>query len=1150
MKNHSRFNRILLIAFCAAILLTSMNMPVFAASSEDAENPTIIDSLPYSTTETFYKKDTGRTTVTEYEDKVTGEIVTKEEPVYEYHYAYYYRYEANETGRVTIQLKASGTFCQVSASVNGSDAGYIYSDGTQSLAVDVRKGETLSIAFSVMEDTTASLNLSMAPSPMGSKYKPFWTDAEELAEGLEIDLRANESVYYKFTVPEDGVLRFYTTNVVDETYGGVHSLPWGQQIIFDDAMATVFAYSMSDCLMMVSAGDEIVMRMDCPGYATGGSYALHMEYTEPIFLDATTKARLFNGMYIVEGSSSMDGSTYNMYGVRFSYSKKTVSAIDLKNCIPLGTYKFNYNESNGALELTDEYGNPATYNLIVVEDYNSDLGVGVKFVYSGSYLLKKCTEVPEPSEVVAKTLTGQYEDIFKGEFCEALTFDYEAKTVVIAKDWNSEGVVYTMGNFDVFTGEMEITSEKGKQYTIIVSNGQIIYRNNPLTPVQAPHVHEYTSVVTAPTCTEDGYTTYTCACGDTYTGDPVAASGHAYTDVVTAPTCMNAGFTTHTCSACGDVKTDTEVAATGHAYGAWTDAGESHKQVCANCKDEKTAPHNWNEGETVKEPTEDADGELRRTCADCGAINVQLIPSLGHVHKHEAVVTAPTCTADGYTTYTCRCGDSYQQAWEKAKGHNYSSSVIAPTCEAEGYTAHTCANCGDTYQDSKVAAKGHAYSKQVTAPTCEEDGYTTYTCGNCGHTYQDNKTNATGHNYDQGVEADGQITYTCKNCGGQYTVEVVTNAFTVPGNLTGLVNGSQDYAWIATEDGFLVIDNVSAVSGIYTTVTINGEEVVATENGYAVSMDDSVVVNLTTYSPIEVNIPVYMQGSQHAGLEDGAMEFDVTFSGWTIFEQPWKAPADGWVSFIVTQSNVNRGDLIFRIIDEEGQFYNQYEFGLDSNGNQFVSVEVTKGEVLMVVAYEDTMAVEGKLHISVMQGQPAPHVHTYDDGVVTEPTCTADGYTTFTCTVCGESYQDNKVEASHAYVGVVTEPTCTEGGFTTYTCNICGDTYVAAGDKALYHSFGDWEVVKEATTTETGIRKQTCTRCGAEETEEIPVIQQAPTTAPATQPATTAPATPATTGGGDAQQTGGMNTMMIVMIVVVVVIAGAIVAVIVIKKKK
>ena len=40
------------------------------------------------------------------------------------------------------------------------------------------------------------------------------------------------------------------------------------------------------------------------------------------------------------------------------------------------------------------------------------------------------------------------------------------------------------------------------------------------------HEHSYETVVTAPTCTEGGYTTYPCACGDTYVADETAALGH------------------------------------------------------------------------------------------------------------------------------------------------------------------------------------------------------------------------------------------------------------------------------------------------------------------------------------------------------------------------------------------------------------------------------------------------------------------------------------------------------------------------------------------------------------------------------------------------------------------------------------------------
>ena len=50
--------------------------------------------------------------------------------------------------------------------------------------------------------------------------------------------------------------------------------------------------------------------------------------------------------------------------------------------------------------------------------------------------------------------------------------------------------------------------------------------------VEKAHQHSYTSKVTDPTCTEAGYTTFTCECGDSYTEPGEPATGHSYTDGV------------------------------------------------------------------------------------------------------------------------------------------------------------------------------------------------------------------------------------------------------------------------------------------------------------------------------------------------------------------------------------------------------------------------------------------------------------------------------------------------------------------------------------------------------------------------------------------------------------------------------------------
>ena len=65
--------------------------------------------------------------------------------------------------------------------------------------------------------------------------------------------------------------------------------------------------------------------------------------------------------------------------------------------------------------------------------------------------------------------------------------------------------------------------------------------------------HRYWQETTAPTCTEMGYTTYTCInCNQSYKSDYLNALGHNYAEQVTAPSCTSQGFTTYTCRKCGD----------------------------------------------------------------------------------------------------------------------------------------------------------------------------------------------------------------------------------------------------------------------------------------------------------------------------------------------------------------------------------------------------------------------------------------------------------------------------------------------------------------------------------------------------------------------------------------------------------------------
>ena len=72
------------------------------------------------------------------------------------------------------------------------------------------------------------------------------------------------------------------------------------------------------------------------------------------------------------------------------------------------------------------------------------------------------------------------------------------------------------------------------------------------------HEHSYTAVVTPPTCTEKGYTTHTCACGDSYVDTYTDALGHAWDGgtVTKQPTATETGIRTYTCTRCSETKTE------------------------------------------------------------------------------------------------------------------------------------------------------------------------------------------------------------------------------------------------------------------------------------------------------------------------------------------------------------------------------------------------------------------------------------------------------------------------------------------------------------------------------------------------------------------------------------------------------------------
>ena len=268
-------------------------------------------------------------------------------------------------------------------------------------------------------------------------------------------------------------------------------------------------------------------------------------------------------------------------------------------------------------------------------------------------------------------------------------------------------------------------------------------------------LHKYVKLsVTDPTCTEKGYTTYKCSdCGDTYKADFVDALGHDYnTSGKVEPTCTEKGYDMHVCSRCGDIYKDNFVDALGHTVVVdpavapdCTHTGLTEGSHCSVCnevlKAQETVPatgHSYDK--VVTAPTCTEKGYTTYTCSVCGDSYVaDYVDALGHTVVVDPAV-APDCTHTGLTEGShCSVCNEVLKAQETvpATGHKYDKVVTAPTCTEKGYTTYTCSVCGDSYVADYVDALGHSYSEAEfvwTEDSSAEYGWTVTaakTCANC-----------------------------------------------------------------------------------------------------------------------------------------------------------------------------------------------------------------------------------------------------------------------------------------------------------------------------------------------------------------------------------------------------------------------------------
>lgn len=277
--------------------------------------------------------------------------------------------------------------------------------------------------------------------------------------------------------------------------------------------------------------------------------------------------------------------------------------------------------------------------------------------------------------------------------------------------------------------------------------------------------HSYNEEITPPTCTGEGYTTYTCAvCGYSYTGNTVSAIDHVWGEweTISSPDCDDDGAEKRVCSVCGSIE-QKGVTAKGHE---WEKEYEVDK--VATCVDE---------------------GSESIHCQICDAVKPDsstTIPALGHSYTNFTTNDNATCTSDATKTAKCdRCDETYTETIpETIKPHEWGEwkTLSNPTCTETGSNIRYCEVCNNT-EIEEIPALGHNFGdwSKLAEEKCVLPGTEARYCDLCGE-IDERTIEPPGHNYVEGI---------CMRCGSiKYTASVGRNGLWINGDDssdTGLV---------------------------------------------------------------------------------------------------------------------------------------------------------------------------------------------------------------------------------------------------------------------------------------------------------------------------------------------------------------------------
>ena len=263
------------------------------------------------------------------------------------------------------------------------------------------------------------------------------------------------------------------------------------------------------------------------------------------------------------------------------------------------------------------------------------------------------------------------------------------------------------------------------------------------------HVHQYTSATTDPTCTEQGFTTYTCVCGDSYVADFVDPLGHDYADGI-CNRCGEADPSFHGVPNPSDPSNGrfapNKVLTRGmFCYALWNFWGSPAPSSAMNpFTDLNESDYYYDAVLWAVESGITKGFSDTEFGADSSIIRAQAVTFLWRSfgspepldgnpftdvndsdYFYKAVLWA---VQNGYMHWSTNPKDEYGYiritefgpmeychyrdiSWiPESHPHKYASVITAPTCTVQGYTIYTCMHCDYGYAAKYVEAWGHDYA--------------------------------------------------------------------------------------------------------------------------------------------------------------------------------------------------------------------------------------------------------------------------------------------------------------------------------------------------------------------------------------------------------------------------------------------------------